>query len=946
MAKYALVIGISQYNTPLRNLPKATADAEAIANLLEQHNYKVTRLPRRKAQGERWEIAPEKSVFSDELNRELKTFLQERANKQEVVIYIAGHGFSITDSTSDEQEGYIATSDSTVEGSKAIRFSSLSSLLGKSELSSLVMLLDCCYAGALLERQTIQPLQAAFNQPNYLLMTACQKFEKAREGEEHGIFTSAVLKGLHVDNADLQGVIDSSRLFSFVSTELEHSGQEPIHVGMGTAIALVNYRNQAQPKQVIEDCPYQGLEAFNEKTEHLFFGREDILQTLVGKLSTDNFVPVIGASGSGKSSVVRAKLMPKIGKQGWHVLSPITPGSDPLGKLIGAFEEILKKLNKSRKICKVSDFIRHDPGGIAALIAEISDFQQFLLVVDQFEEIFTQCSKKDERDRFIKLLMQIAEAGDQKLAVVLTIRADFLDACLDYGKLTRLLQEQVVLVSSLSNQGLKEAITRPASEHGYSLEAGLLDLILNDIGEDHQCLPLLQFALTELWKNRDQTAKKLTIEQYKEQGGIFGALDRHAERLYEGLDEAEQDYAKRICLRLIRTVSEVRATRNRRSKQHLLELAGQDLDEQQVSSVLNALMGARLLVTDEQGKLVHLAHEALMDRWDRFSQWRKDEQDLLRILDRVDDMFKDWLDDDKNPEFFIMGGLLTQVKTRWESLQSYLDPATREFCLRSIDASDASDPSITHPIDSEMAALAELAIARLVLPNPDDPSAEVMVKLYSERLNLKNTENKKFSQGAEYEIERKDLFSIQPEIRGDLIWQLTLFAKVGMMNLRWGQAFVNIETARSELLLDNRPNSWTNAEISFEGRKISKLKLLDDSFTKVAIEELDIVYQNYFNGERHVQSYGGWLKDSNRKRFQIEFAEFKEQYPEASDEEAAQYAICKTSFGKARMELGITEFTILLRGDKEEIDIKGLGLREVPTKVIVNYAKRPNSNSV
>lgn len=945
MAKYALVVGISQY-TSFRNLPKAAVDAEAIAKLLEQHNYRVTRLPRRKTQEERWQIASEKPVSSDELNRELKTFLQERANKQEVVIYIAGHGFSVADSTSDEQEGYIATSDSTDEGFKAIRFSSLSSLLGKSELSSLVMLLDCCYAGALLERQILQPLQAAFNQPNYLLMTACRKFEKAREGEDHGIFTSAVLKGLHVDNADSQGVIDSSRLFSFVSAELEHSGQEPIHAGMGTAISLVNYRNQAQPKHVIEDCPYQGLEAFNEKTEHLFFGREDVVQTLIEKLSTDNFVPVIGASGSGKSSIARAKLMTKVKKQGWYVLHPIIPGSDPLGKLITAFEEILNQLNKSRKVCKVSDCVRHDANGILTLIEEISNFQPFLLVIDQFEEVFTQCARKDDRDRFIKLLMQIAEVGDQKLTVVLTIRVDFLDACLEYGTLTRLIQKQAVYISPLNDQGLKEAITRPADEHGYSLEAGLLELILNDIGEDHQCLPLLQFALKELWEHRDQTAKKLTIEQYKKQGGIFGALDGHAERLYEELDEAEQDYAKRICLRLIRTVSEVRATRNRRSKQHLLELAGQNLGEQQVLSVLNALMGARLLVTDEQGKLIDLAHEALMDRWERFSQWRKDEQDLLKILDRIDDIFKDWLDNDKNPEFLIMGGLLTQVKTRWESLQSYLDPATREFCLQSIDASDASDPSITHPIDSEMAALAELAIARLVLPNPDDPSAEVMAKLYSERLNLKNTENKKFSQGVEYELERRDLFSIQPEIRGGLIWQLTLFAKVGTMNLRWGQAFVNIETGRSELLLDNRPNSWTSAEISFEGRKISKLKLRDGSFTKVAIEELDTVYQNYFNGERYVQSYGGWLKDSNRKQFQIEFSEFKEQYPEASDEEAAHYAICKTSFGKARIELGITEFTILLRGDKEKIDIKGLGLREVPTKIIVNYAKRPNTNSV
>jgi energy-coupling factor transporter ATP-binding protein EcfA2 len=944
MAKYALVIGVAQYKPPLRNLPKAAGDAEAVASLLESQHYEVSRSPSKLVGGNQWAISSDKSLTGRELNEELKTFLRERAVKQEAVIYFAGHGFQVSNSTTDELEGYLATSDCTPDGRNAIKLSDLHTLIGRSELSSLVMLLDCCYAGTLLDHHLLQPLLAVFNQKqNYQLITACRGFERAREGAEHGIFTSAVLQGLRRENADNQGQINSSRLFDFVSSALKNSGQEPIQAGLGKAITLVSYYTQTITDIVDEKCPYQGLEPFDRDTAQFFFGRESVIQQIVGKLEQDNFVPVIGGSGSGKSSVVRAGLIPVLEKQSWHILTPMLPGSDPLGKLTATFEELFRQIGKLRELRKVANLVKDEVNGLPLLIEAIPTPYRFLLVVDQFEEIFTLCSKESDRNRFINLLTQIAEVGDRKLSVIITVRADFVDSCLDYNSLTQLIQSQAIYIPPLDEAGLRQAITEPARLQGYSFGEGLLELILRDIGNEQNCLPLLQFALTELWEQRDQRARTLTVAQYKEQGGVSGALNRRAEELFQNLTTAEQDFVKRICLRLVRTGAEIRDTRQRRTKQNLLELAGRDSTNQQAFlDVIHELMDGRLLVTDDQGAWVDLAHEALMDSWERFANWRQEDRELRRLLDRIDDARQEWLYYEQDPEYFMMGGLLNQVKTAWTELQAHLDTATREFCEQSLASRHSFDKSIVHPIGSEMAALAELAIARLVLPNPYDPSAEVLAKLYSERLSLKNTE---FSQGEECQITCQDLFTSQPEIRGDLIWECTLFAKVGTTNLRWGQVFVNIKTGRSELLLDNRPGAWTNTEVLIDGNRISKLKLVDGSFTKVAIETLENTYSQYFNGERSVQSYGGWLKDSNRKRFQIEFAKFKENHPEATDEEATNHAIRETSFGKARIELGITEFNILLTGMKEEVHIDGLGVRAVPTKIIVMDAKRANTTS-
>lgn len=249
MARYALVIGVDRYDY-FSNLKSAAKDAEAVAQLLEQNQYRVTRLPRQLVGENQWAIASDKSLSRAVLSKELKTFFRDRAKNQEVVLYFAGHGFRVSDSLTGDEAGYLAPSNATSEGQNAIPFESLNKLIGQAELSSLVVLMDCCYAGSLLKEQQkklLQPTQTTLShKQNSCLIAACRDFERAREVKTHGIFTAAVLKGLSAENA-VQGTVTSNDLFGFVERELQRSGQEVIHAGMGGAIALVHYPDPPEP---------------------------------------------------------------------------------------------------------------------------------------------------------------------------------------------------------------------------------------------------------------------------------------------------------------------------------------------------------------------------------------------------------------------------------------------------------------------------------------------------------------------------------------------------------------------------------------------------------------------------------------------------------------------------------------------------------------------------
>lgn len=315
MKRYALVIGIGKY-TNLNELSKPASDAKAVAEVLRQYgNFQEVTLFNGTKAKPGW-------VDYKKLDEALTKFLQQAAN-QDALIYFTGHGFTLEESRFVKR-GYLATSSCQVEleegrivsQKKGFSFDDLNGLVQEANLSSLLMLMDCCHSGFLIEDDLVKKSLQAFSKSNYLLIAACRSSQEAYalKSENHSVFTGALLESLSQENAK-QGVVTALNVLDFIDRELKGSGQEPIFLGMGGAIPVVSYQvvMEATPD---ETCPYQGLEAYTEETAQFFFGRQKDVETLWQKLEQSAFVPVIGASGSGKSSLVRAGLIPALKQSG------------------------------------------------------------------------------------------------------------------------------------------------------------------------------------------------------------------------------------------------------------------------------------------------------------------------------------------------------------------------------------------------------------------------------------------------------------------------------------------------------------------------------------------------------------------------------------------------------------------------------------------------------
>ena len=709
MTRYALVIGIAQYDN-FRSLPKAAMDAAAIVQVLRDHGkYEVLPLPAHSPEkGGRLQLARNQPLTGKMLGQELEKFFAQRAVNHEALIYFAGHGFEVP-GLGGQKKGHLATSDSHSDGHNAIAFQDLNYLIAQSKFSSLVLMLDCCHAGSFLERTLLDSSLTAFKEKqDYYLMTACRSFELAREAEQHGVFTAAVLKGLQLENADNDGNVTGDRLFDSIQRDLRQTGQEPIRTGTGRSITLVSYQPQVKAVKAIVDeegkviCPYQGLQAFTAQQREFFFGRKQTVEAIKQGLGQKPFVPVIGASGSGKSSVVRAGLMPWLEESGWHILAPIKPGFEPLLELRGAFKSFFE--GKRGQQLKVWLENREQyPQGFADMVAELPSNGKFLLVVDQFEEVFTVCADETERQRFIELITQVTEIANSRLAVVTTMRADFLEPCLRYAALHHLIQTQAVLMPPFTGVDLRDAIVEPAKRQGYEIEEPLLLKLIEDVGRESGSLPLLEFTLTKLWEKRDNTRQLLALVEYEKLGGLSGALNLHAEKVYRYQDyeeeiptkertALEQGLIQRIFLRLIRTGQGDNDTRQRQLKTKLLALATDDPEAQQLLNQLlnedSGLVQGRLLVAgknDQQAEWIDLAHEALIGGWQRYAEWRNQDRELRRLTDQVDDALRNWEEQSQRDDFLMPRGLVKQVTKRWSELQPYLSKAAQEFYQCSYD---------------------------------------------------------------------------------------------------------------------------------------------------------------------------------------------------------------------------------------------------------------------
>ena len=383
--------------------------------------------------------------------------------------------------------------------------------------------------------------------------------------------------------------------------------------------------------------PYKGLRPFGIGDATDFFGRDDVVEQLVDVLADRRFVAVVGPSGTGKSSVVRAGLLPALregrlrGSAEWFVVTML-PGANPYEELEAALLHVA--VNPPTSLLEQLD---SGPTGIARAVKRTipGGQHELLLIIDQFEELFTQ-SDPAVADRFIEGLAMAASDSTAHLRVVVTLRADFFDRPLADHRLANMLGDATVPVGAMSPGALAAAISGPAQRVGIRLESSLAAALLADASGHAAALPLLQYMMTELFDHR--VGDYLKHQAYLDLGGLRGVIAQRAETLYGELDEAGRDAARLVFGRLV-TLGEGVADTRRRARRAEVETTRDPATSLASGEVIDRFGGGRLLVFDRdpatREPTVEIAHEALLEAWPRLREWIDEDREVLRTVSQI-----------------------------------------------------------------------------------------------------------------------------------------------------------------------------------------------------------------------------------------------------------------------------------------------------------------------
>lgn len=441
------------------------------------------------------------------------------------------------------------------------------------------------------------------------------------------------------------------------------------------------------------ESPFKGLQYFGEEDADLFFGREALTATLVGRLRESQLLMVVvGASGSGKSSIVRAGLIAalksdkeKLEAGEWKFFV-LTPTAHPLEALAMALTRASESVTATATFM---DDLANDPRALYLYLRRQNEQAgrpdsgphhpsptiRHLLVVDQFEELFTLCHDTYEREAFIdNLLYALGEAGK----VVLTLRADFYAHLAQYPELRDAVAKHQEYIGPMNAEELRRAIQEPAKQRHaadgapWEFEPGLVDLLLRDVGDEPGALPLLSHALLETWKRR--SGHTLTLKGYHDAGGVRGAIAQTAETVYGQLSPEQQTIARNIFLRLTQLGEGTEDTRRRAS---LAEMIPQGADGTVVRDVLSRLADARLVTTSEKG--VEVAHEALIRGWARLSEWLNQDREGLRLHRQLTDSAREWDLMEGDASMLYRGVRLAQARDWAEQNPGALNARERAF---------------------------------------------------------------------------------------------------------------------------------------------------------------------------------------------------------------------------------------------------------------------------
>jgi WD40 repeat protein/energy-coupling factor transporter ATP-binding protein EcfA2 len=719
----AFIIGINEYKNGISRLQNATNDAKKLVEILrEKHNYQV------------WVCLDEIATLNNIIQFLEVTLPQEVAAEDRLIFYFAGHGIALNGE--DGPEGYLIPQDAVLGNTKTyFPMTRLQECLNKLPCRHFLAILDCCFAGAFRWSSTRDLLappevihQERYNRfvadPAWQVITSAASDQKALDAfsinsergsvGNHSPFASALFDALE-GVADAypppehgksggDGVITATELYLYLRDRVE-TGTEGYSQRQTPGIWSLSKHNKGEyiffapghplnlpPAPPLDESknPYRGLQSFEEEHKDLFFGRSKLVDKLYDFVEKNPFTVVLGASGSGKSSLVKAGLIPKLKastQEKWYILPTMRPGESPFRALNNALT--LAKLplvsgNQNSFAESVKVWVNANPD------------RKLLLLIDQSEELVTVNRNEEERSLFLQEITHALATYPLVLRVVLTLRSDFepqlreaglknIPAAVNFGKtvFNDNWQTGRFIVPAMTRSELREAIEKPAETRVMYFDPhSLVDQLIDEVAGMPGALPLLSFALSELYLKylgRQQEAKlnsstidrAITQFDYQQIGGVVQSLTARADKEYNALVEQEKTYEKIIKNLMLRMVA-LGGGQLARRRVSLSELEYPATVQDYVMKVIKHFSEARLLVSgrdNDDKAFVEPAHDALVRGWQRLSKWKDEELANIILQQELTPVAEKWKQEGHKRESI---GLLWDDDPRLPSLEKVM----------------------------------------------------------------------------------------------------------------------------------------------------------------------------------------------------------------------------------------------------------------------------------